>query len=88
MTNTYEDESLDGAGGLKIFTGSFTLPLLIIHRTKDTVTRPEGSKKFYANAGSKDKTLKLYEGYFHDPLNEFGKEAVMSDIRGWIGSQL
>ena len=59
----------------------FTLPLLIIHGTKDTVTRPEGSKEFYANAGSKDKTLKLYEGYFHDPLNDIGKEAVMDDIR-------
>src|SRR5688572_942516 len=63
----------------------FTLPLLIIHGTKDTVTRPEGSQEFYANASSKDKTLKLYEGYFHDPLSDIGKEAVMTDIRSWIG---
>jgi alpha-beta hydrolase superfamily lysophospholipase len=66
----------------------FTLPLLIIHGTKDTVTRPEGSKEFYANASSKDKTLKLYEGYFHDPLSDIGKEAVMADIRSWIGAHL
>jgi acylglycerol lipase len=66
----------------------FTLPLLIIHGTKDTVTRPEGSKEFYSNASSKDKTLKLYEGYFHDPLNDIGKEAVMHDIRTWIAAHL
>ena len=66
----------------------FTLPLLIIHGTRDTVTRPEGSQEFYANASSKDKTLKLYEGYFHDPLNDIGKEAVMDDIRGWITAHL
>jgi len=66
----------------------FTVPLLIIHGTKDTVTRPEGSKEFYANAGSKDKTLKLYEGYFHDPLSDIGKEAVMDDIRAWIEKRL
>jgi len=66
----------------------FTLPLLIIHGTRDTVTRPEGSKEFYANAGSKDKTLKLYEGYFHDPLSDIGKEAVMADIRSWIAAHL
>jgi acylglycerol lipase len=66
----------------------FTLPLLIIHGTRDTVTRPEGSKEFYSNAGSKDKTLKLYEGYFHDPLSDIGKEAVMADIRGWIAAHL
>ena len=66
----------------------FTLPLLIIHGTRDTVTRPEGSQEFYANASSKDKTLKLYEGYFHDPLSDIGKEVVMTDIRSWIGAHL
>jgi len=66
----------------------FTLPLLIIHGTRDTVTRPEGSSEFHANAGSKDKTLKLYEGYFHDPLNDIGKEAVMDDIRGWLTARI
>ena len=66
----------------------FSLPVLIIHGTKDTVTRPEGSKEFYAKAGSRDKTLKLYEGYAHDPLNDIGKEAVMNDIRSWIAAHL
>jgi len=66
----------------------FTLPVLIIHGTKDTVTRPEGSKEFYANTSSKDKTLKLYEGYFHDPLSDIGKEVVMNDIRAWIDAHL
>jgi len=66
----------------------FTLPLLIIHGTKDTVTRPEGSQEFYDRASSADKTLKLYEGYFHDPLNDIGKEAVMADVRAWIEKRL
>lgn len=66
----------------------FKLPLLIIHGTKDSVARPEGSQEFYARAGSADKTLKLYEGYFHDPLNDIGKEAVMADIRAWIEKRL
>jgi len=66
----------------------FTLPLLIIHGTRDTVTRPEGSQEFYERASSADKTLKLYEGYFHDPLNDIGKETVMADIRAWIDERL
>ncbi len=66
----------------------FTLPLLIIHGTKDTVTRPEGSKEFYANAGSSDKTLKLYEGFWHDPLNDIGRETVMDDIRAWLAARI
>jgi acylglycerol lipase len=68
--------------------GSFSLPLLIIHGTRDTVTRPEGSKEFFANAGSADKTLKLYDEYFHDPLSDIGKEAVMHDIKAWIAARL
>jgi alpha-beta hydrolase superfamily lysophospholipase len=66
----------------------FKVPLLIIHGTKDTVTRPEGSKEFYERAGSADKTLKLYEGYWHDPLNDVGKEMVMADIRAWLAKHL
>jgi acylglycerol lipase len=66
----------------------FKLPVLIIHGTKDTVTRPEGSKEFYERAGSTDKTLKLYEDYFHDPLNDIGKETVIADIRAWIEKRI
>src|SRR5262252_2455527 len=44
------------------------LPVFILHGTADKVTKPSGSQMFYDNAGSADKTLKLYEGYYHDPL--------------------
>jgi alpha-beta hydrolase superfamily lysophospholipase len=66
----------------------FKLPLLIIHGTKDTVTKLEGSQEFYDRASSADKTLKLYEGYFHDPLNDIGKETVMADVKEWIGKRV
>jgi acylglycerol lipase len=62
----------------------FTLPVLIIHGTADKVTVPAGSQLFYDKASSKDKTLKLYEGYVHDPLADVGKEKVMADITSWI----
>lgn len=65
-----------------------TLPIFILHGTADKVTNPKGSQLFYDTAGSKDKTLKLYEGHVHDLLNDFGKEQVMSDIVGWIAARL
>jgi alpha-beta hydrolase superfamily lysophospholipase len=64
------------------------LPVLILHGTADKATRPSGSQLFYDTAGSTDKTLKLYEGYFHDPLNDTGKEAVMADIQAWIDKRV
>jgi alpha-beta hydrolase superfamily lysophospholipase len=65
-----------------------TLPVLIIHGTADKVTKPEGSQKFFDHAGSADKTLKLYEGYVHDTLNDLGKETVMADIVDWLDKRL
>ena len=43
---------------------------------------------FHAHAGSADKTLKLYEGHYHDLLNDLGKEEVLADIVGWIEARL
>lgn len=65
-----------------------TLPVLILHGTLDKATKPSGSQLFYDTAGSRDKTLKLYEGHFHDLLNDLDKELVMADIRGWIDARL
>lgn len=73
---------------LKKSFGQFTLPLLILHGTADKVTRPSGSKEFYERAGSKDKTLKLYEGHFHDLLADVGKQQVMADIQDWIDTHI
>lgn len=64
------------------------LPLLILHGTADKATRPSGSKLFFETAGSADKTLKLYEGHFHDLLNDIGREQVVRDIANWLEAHL
>jgi alpha-beta hydrolase superfamily lysophospholipase len=37
---------------------------------------------------SRDKTLKLYEGHYHDLLNDIGKEGVLTDIKAWIDARV
>jgi alpha-beta hydrolase superfamily lysophospholipase len=69
---------------LKLEFPLVSLPLLILHGTEDRATKPSGSRLFHGLAGSADKTLKLYEGHFHDLLRDIGKESVMADILGWI----
>lgn len=63
---------------------AITLPLLILHGTADKATQSAGSQFFYDTAGSKEKTLKLYDGAFHDLLNDVDKEQVMADITNWL----
>ena len=66
---------------------NITLPVLIMHGTADKATKYQGSQFFYDTAGSKDKTLKLYEGHYHDLLNDVGKEEVMGDIKAWLDAR-
>ena len=65
-----------------------TLPLLIMHGTADRVTDLRGSRFLYDAAGATDKTLRLYEGHYHDLLNDVGKEQVVADMQQWIGDRL
>ncbi len=65
-----------------------TLPVLILHGTADKATKPSGSQLFYDTASSKDKTLKLYDGHFHDLLNDLDKDVVMADIKRWVDARL
>ncbi len=65
-----------------------TIPVLIIHGTKDKATKPSGSQHFYEQTGSTDKTLKLYEDHYHDLLNDLDKEIVMADIQNWTDERI
>ncbi len=65
-----------------------TTPVLILHGTADENTRSSGSQRFFDTVGSHDKTLKLYEGGYHDLLNDIDKETVMTDIERWIEAHL
>jgi alpha-beta hydrolase superfamily lysophospholipase len=64
------------------------LPVLILHGTDDHATKPSGSERFLRDSGSTDKELKLYDGHYHDLLNDVGKEQVMADIVAWITARL
>ncbi|HEY2963392.1 MAG TPA: hypothetical protein VGJ37_13295 [Pyrinomonadaceae bacterium] len=71
-----KEETLKGSGEVTIFLRSWQ------------PATDAGSQFFYDTAGSEDKTLKLYEGHFHDLLNDVGKEIVMKDINDWIDARL
>jgi acylglycerol lipase len=65
-------------------------PLLLLHGTADLVTSPKGTEQFYERVNAKDKTLKLYEGYLHDLLQEPGQDKVMVGeyIVDWLNKHI
>lgn len=62
----------------------FSLPVLIMHGMEDALTAPEGSRELYDRASAADKTLKLYDGLYHEILNEPEKEQVLTDLVAWL----
>lgn len=62
------------------------IPLYIMHGTGDQITDPKGSEKFYELAGSADKTLRLYQGLYHEIINESAadREVVLKELKKWV----
>lgn len=68
----------------------FDAPFLLLHGLSDKVTDPSLSKEFYEKAKSNDKTLKLYDGMWHNLLHGEPKEnteLVFSDIIDWMNKR-
>lgn len=63
-----------------------TVPVLALHGSADAVTPPRGSKKFVQTAATKDATLKIYDGDFHDLMHEPNAAEVRTDIVAWLSA--
>ncbi|MFH0914646.1 MAG: alpha/beta hydrolase [Chloroflexota bacterium] len=64
------------------------LPTLIMHGTADRLSPPAGSQMLYQRLGSSDKTLKLYDGFYHEIFNEPGHQQVLADLETWLASHV
>ena len=60
------------------------LPLLVMQGTADGLVDPGCGPHVYDRAGSGDKTLKMYDGLWHEIFNEPEREHVLSDLIGWL----
>ncbi len=61
-----------------------TLPFLLLLGGADPVCSGAAGRAFFESAASKDKTLKVYEGFRHEILNELGRERVFADLSAWL----
>ena len=63
---------------------SLTLPLLLQVGTGDELVPPRSSELVYEWASSDDKTIKRYDGLYHEILNEPERDAVVADTLAWL----
>jgi acylglycerol lipase len=69
-------------------TAKIELPVLIMHGADDRLVSPDGSRNIYETIGSDDKTLKIYQGLYHEIMNEPERDMVYKDVAEWIGQRL
>jgi acylglycerol lipase len=63
---------------------SWQTPTLIIHGDKDLSTNHLQSIALMEAIPAKDKTLKIYQGGFHELLNDLEKDKVEADVFDWL----
>jgi acylglycerol lipase len=67
-------------------TERITLPFIVIQGSEDKLVDPAGAQMLYDKAGSKDKTLKVYEGLYHEVFNEPERARVLKDVETWLAA--
>jgi alpha-beta hydrolase superfamily lysophospholipase len=99
----YEADPLVYTGGVLARTGHSLLstqalvlgrgaaiekPTLILHGSADGLVEPSGSQTLFERLSSEDKTLKTYDGFYHELLNEPDRERVLGDVFDWLNKRL
>ncbi|KGC08255.1 PGAP1-like family protein [Burkholderia multivorans] len=81
-------EILDAMARIERGRDTLRVPVLVYHGTADKLTEPDGSRTFGARVGSADRTLTLYEGGFHETMNDMERERVIDALIGWIDARV
>ena len=68
--------------------GTISLPMIIVQGKADKLVDPSGAQMLYDKSGSTDKTLKMYDGLYHEVFNEPEREQVLTDVENWLESHL
>lgn len=76
--------SINGMQHVKVKSSEITVPLLVMYGTDDKVNPVGGSRAFLTSVGSRDKTLKEFQGLYHDMLHEPEHVEVEAEVINWL----
>jgi acylglycerol lipase len=79
-------EIADTVAGFPSRVHEITVPTLIMYGTEDRLCSPAGSEMLGERIGAADKRVIPYEGLYHEIFNEPEREAVLSDLSGWLAA--
>lgn len=60
------------------------VPVLLLHGTEDSIADPDGSRIMHERIGAADKTLKRYDGGYHEVFNDDAEQPFLDDVVAWL----
>jgi alpha-beta hydrolase superfamily lysophospholipase len=81
-------ESLKAMQRVMVEGGNISLPFITLQGSLDRVVDPGGSRMLYEKSSSNDKTIKIYEGFYHEVFNEPERAVVLKDVETWLMAHL
>jgi lysophospholipase len=90
ISTKFYQEYLNAAAEAIRRAGELSMPLLLIHGTADKMVSVKSSRHIYQQAVSQDKTIEIFDGLFHETMNEQveQREKVLGIIERWILTHL
>lgn len=79
-------EILDATVEVQSRAGEIALPVLAMQGTVDLLVDPGAARWVSEHVGSADTTLKIYDGLYHEVLNEPERDQVIDDVIAWLGA--
>jgi len=65
-----------------------TLPFIVLQGCAGKDVEPAGAQILYDKASSTDKTLKMYQGLYHEVFNEPERSMVLKDVETWLNAHV
>jgi alpha-beta hydrolase superfamily lysophospholipase len=66
---------------------AFSHPLLVLAGSGDPIADPQAMRAFHEAAASRDKELRVYEGFRHELFNERERDRPITDAVAWIAAR-
>ncbi len=88
ITTRLADLMLGNQLEMPSLAGKFRVPCLLMHAGDDRICDPEGTREFFEKIPIHDKTLKIFDGFYHELFNEVDREKVFKTMEGWIEKRI
>ena len=77
-------ELLDAMPGFVFQAPKLRLPTLVLHGTRDALVPVEATRPVYQALDAQKRTIKYYEGLYHEVFNEPERAQVVADLLQWL----